>query len=134
MTEETLSFEPTDTKKLQLKSLDAFAKALGYDRMHWNGSGHGYYSRHKENKHISNISIRTMCRLHNGQLLDWHGKYFRPPFTVDAYKMRVAQASKIIHRVKLMYQKKTKRGICQDHNVSFVDPQYEQLFLGGSDE
>ena len=131
----TEHFEPTDTAKLQLRSLEVFMNALGYKKADsYFDDCINFYSILYENRHRATIAFNTAVKLHNGQLLDWHGKRFRDPFAMDIYKMRVAQASKIIHRVKLMYQKKTKRVICQDHNVSFVDPQYEQLFLGGSDE
>lgn len=128
--EEVVNYQPIDTSKLQLRSLISFAAALGYHSMQYVGEPINFYSSLPENKHRSTISFNVMVRLHNGQLLDWHGERFRDPFAVDAYKMRVARSSRIIYKCKLQYCKKTKRIICQDHNVAFVDPQYEQLFLG----
>lgn len=129
MTEDTLTFEPIDTKKLQLKSLDAFAKALGYERMHWGGSGHGYYSRLKENKHISNISLRTMCRLHNHGLLTWRWSEDEAKINFDKYKRVTANAAKIVMVVKLQYDKRLKRIVCQHNSVKFMQPEYESIFL-----
>lgn len=127
MTEE---FEIIDSSKLQLRSLVAFANALGYHQMRYVGEPINFYSSLPENKYRSTVSFNTMVRLHNGQLLDWHGDRFRDPFAVDAYKMRVARASRIVYKCKLQYCKKTKLIVCQNHNVAFVDPAYEQLFLG----
>ena len=127
MTEE---FEIIDTSKLQLRSLTSFAAALGYHSMQYVGEPINFYSSLPENKHRSTVSFNVMVRLHNGGLLDWHGARFRDPFAVDTYRMRVAQASKIVHKVKLMYSKRNKRISCQDYNVAFCHPDYEYLFLG----
>lgn len=128
--EQVVSYEPTDTKELQLKSLDAFAKALGYERMHWGGSGHGYYSRLRENKHISNISLRTMCRLHNHGLLAWRWSDEENTYNFDKYKCVTANAAKIVQAVKLQLDKRLKRIICQHNSVKFMQPEYESIFLG----
>ena len=129
--EEVVNYQPIETDKLQLRSLEAFAEALGYAKAMWYFDDClNFYSLFPENKHRKTISFNTMVRLYNGHFMECHGKYFNEPFTVDAYRMRVAQASKIVWKVKLQYCKKTKRIICQDHNVAFVDPQYEQLVLG----
>lgn len=127
----TEHFEPTDTAKLQLRSLEVFMNALGYKKADsYFDDCINFYSILYENRHRATIAFNTAVKLHNGQLLDWHGERFRDPFAVDAYKMRVARASRIIYKCKLQYCKKTKLIICQDHNVAFVDPAYEQLFLG----
>lgn len=132
MTEEDMvNYQIIDTSKLQLRSLEAFMNALGYRIPMWCFHDRiNFYSIAPENRHRSTISFNTAVRMHNGGLLDWHGARFRDPFAMDTYKMKVAQASKIVYHAKLQYCKKTKRIICQDHNVAFVDPAYEQLFLG----
>ena len=126
----TEHFEPTDTAKLQLRSLEIFMNALGYKKADsYFDDCINFYSILYENRHRATIAFNTAVKLHNGQLLDWHGKRFRDPFAMDIYKMRVAQASKIVHRVKLMYQKKTKRVLCQDNRVEFIYVEYASLFL-----
>lgn len=118
--------EIKDTQHLQMKSLYKFMEALGYSYGEW-----GFF--HWKYKSIHKVSFNTAIKLHNGYYTEWHGKYFNPPFDkISSYEFTVANASKIVKTVKLQYSKKKKEIKVMSHVVSFVKPEYYDLFLGDS--
>lgn len=123
--------EMQNTENLQMKSLLAFANALGYsfsDNFWWD-TDH-FYSCLPENKHRSCVSINTMVRLHNLQGVDWHGKTFKEPFDFNEYAITKARAAKIVQQVHLQFSKKKNQIVCQKHWVKFEKSSYSYLFLG----
>ena len=124
--------EIKDTQCLQMQSLTEFMQALGYylqDDFFTNAEY--FYSHLQSNKGHNTISVRTAINLHNGNLMDNHGKRFREPFIFDEYRMTRAQASKIVRICKLQYSKKSNRFIVQSHKVQFVKDSYYDIFMGG---
>lgn len=114
--------EIIDSKKVQMKSLDEFAKGLGYTR---NVAG-CFWSDDYDNKKRRNISFSTMVQLHNNHFQDWHGgNYFKAPFNFSTYKIRKARAGKIVHKVSLQMSKKTKYIRVSSNIVSFCFQEYE---------
>ena len=119
-----------DTKKLQMKSLVEFMRSLGYEmRRDWFNKNHAFYSILKENDGRNNISVRTAIDLHNGNLIDSHGKHFREPFDFDEYRFVKAQAARIVSVVKMQYSKKQHKFTVQSHKVQFVRPSYYHIFM-----
>lgn len=121
--------EIIDTSGIQLRSVFAFAKALGYEYNKFPLECKGFYSRRPANKHRANVSFNTMIRLHNGNLLDWHGDRYRDPWNFDSYSFIQAQAAKIVRQAKLIHNKKTNTVRCQSFIVEFAKADYAPLFL-----
>lgn len=122
--------EMKNTEHLQMRSLLAFASALGYFMSNdfWWDANH-FYSALPENKHRSCVSFSTMVRLHNLQGVDWHGKTFKEPFNFDEYAITKARAAKIVQQVHLQFSKKKNMVLCQKHWVKFEKLGYERIFL-----
>ena len=119
-----------DTEHLQMQSLVEFMQALGYYLQDdFSTNAEYFYSHLQSNKGHNNISVRTEINLHNGGLIDNHGKQFREPFVFDEYRMTRAQASKIVRVVKMQYSKKHNRFVVQSHKVQFVRPSYYHIFM-----
>lgn len=119
--------EIKDTKELQMKSLKAFADALGYNYC-------GFRAVFINYKHYTTgkrfINFRSMTDLHNKSNHDNHGReYDRWGF--DIYTWNKAKAARIC-TVHLQLNCRTKYIGCQKHLVHFYNPLYEQLFLGDS--
>ena len=121
--------EIIDTSGIQLRSVFAFAQALGYEFNRWPLECKGFYSRLPANRHRANVSFRTMCSLHIGNLLDWHGDRYRDPWNFDSYSFIQAQAAKIVRQAKLIHNKKTNTVRCQSFIVEFAKASYAPLFL-----
>jgi len=124
--------EIKSTKDIQLESLDNFMEALGYGR-EWSfqEGDESYFSLWGGNKHCKILSFNTAVKLHNGFYTEWHQKYFNPPFdTINIYEYNKAQYAKIVKVVKLQYSKKKKEIKVQSDIVTFVKPEYYDLFLG----
>lgn len=118
-----------NTEFLQLRSLIAFANALGYEYNPFPLECKGFYSYLPENRHRRNVSFHTMVNLHNGYYVDWHGGRYRDPWEFDSYRFIQAQAAKIVRQVKLIHNKKTNTIKCQSQIVEFVREEYAYLFL-----
>lgn len=116
--------EMIDTTKLQLKSLTAFAEALGY---YFNKVNSKYFSSDDyDNKGRAIISFQTMCKLHNGWYSDnRHTNYMRYPFNFSTYKIRKARAAKIIKVCNLQVNKRTKYIRASSNIVRFEHQEYE---------
>lgn len=118
-------FEIKNTKSLQLKSLQEFAKALGYTfdkSFFW-----GLYTYGQSDKNT--ISFRTMVTLHNEENLDNHGQVYER-FGFSLYDWERAKGGKIVEQVFLTLNKKTGYVYCHKHLVKFTRPFYERIFLG----
>lgn len=124
--------EIKNTKSIQLDSLDIFMKALGYTREWDEDEPQNFYSLWAPAwKAVRIISFNTAVKLYNGHYIEWHGKKFNPPFNfINAYEYNAANSLKIIKVVKLQYSKKKKEIKVQSDVVTFVKPEYYDLFLG----
>lgn len=115
--------EMIDSTKVQMKSLEEFAKGLGYERMWLLGC---FMSNDYDNKARKYVSFSTMCLLHNEHYFDGrHTNYFRAPFNFSTYKIRKARAGKIVHIVNLQMSKKTGYVRAASNIVSFTHQEYE---------
>lgn len=118
------------TEFLQRQSLIEFMRCLGYNFADdWFTQNEYFFSNHPKNKGRNNISVQTAVKLHNGELIDTHGKRFREPFDFDEYSFVRAQAAKIVKICKLQYSKKDHRFVVQSHKVQFVRPSYYHIFM-----
>lgn len=116
--------EMIDTTNLQLKSLTAFAEGLGY--YYHKVTSKYFSSTDHDNKGRSIISFQTMVKIHNGWYSDnRHTNYMRYPFNFSTYKIRKAQAAKIVKVVNLQVNKKTKYVRASSNIVSFSHQEYE---------
>lgn len=115
--------EMIDTTRLQLKSLDEFAKGLGYTRYQ---ASQTYISKDYDNKKRQCVAFSTMSKLHNNFYQDWHGgDRFKSPFNFGTYKIRKARAGKIVHKVSITMSKKTGYIRAASNLVSFTFQEYE---------
>lgn len=128
--------EIKDTFAIQLASLDAFAKVLGYWRHPFSNSYHAAEERYGYRRGIKGcdtISFNKMALMHNSHWARFGSSWMQstacPWFIVDVYTFNKAIAAKIVTRVKLQVDKKKKRIVCQNHLVNFAGTGYEQLYL-----
>lgn len=118
-----------DTTAIQIRSVLAFANALGYTYNRWPLECKGFYSMLYQNKHRSNVSFNNMVKWHNTGFVGWHGKPDRDPWCVDTYSFVQSQAAKIVRQAKLIHNKKTSTIRCQSFIVEFSRDDYARLFL-----
>lgn len=123
-----------DTRQLQIHSLKAMMKALGYEYEESFIISHPYfYSYEYSNKGRNYISIKTAIDLYNDRSVKC--VFGKPPaqlsiWSFDDYSIAKAKAARILKSVKLQYCRQTKQIICQDHRVQFCLESYSRLFLG----
>ena len=117
-----------NTTRIQIQSVINFLQELGYTYFPNDGVFESIgYETNKANK---TISFATAVRLHNGSLMEWHGKYFNHPFDkIPADWIVAAHRAKIVHKAKLQYNKRTGGIITQSHMVSFVNQENVSLFI-----
>ena len=117
-----------NTTRIQIQSVINFLQELGYTYFPNDGVFESIcYETNKANK---TISFATAVRLHNGSLMECHGKYFNHPFDkIPADWIVAAHRAKIVHRAKLQYNKRTGSVITQSHMVSFVNQENVSLFI-----
>ena len=117
-----------NTTRIQIQSVINFLQELGYTYFPNDGVFESIgYETNKANK---TISFATGVRLHNGCLMECHGKYFNHPFDkIPADWIVAAHRAKIVHRAKLQYNKRTGSVTTQSHMVSFVNQENVSLFI-----
>lgn len=138
-------FEVKDTASIQLASLQAFAKEIGYWYSPFSNSfvEENDYGKGKGFKGCEILKFNTMVTLHN---TDWAylnqgnvqgyfpaASYIKnwDQLKLDAYKFNKAMAARIVHKVNMNGGRKGVSVI--KHQVKFIDPAYEHLFLGGGE-
>lgn len=119
--------EMVDTTKLQLKSLTEFAKGLGYDFFYPQSKSffsNDYYG----NKGKEVVSFHTMVKLHNNMYAyHQHKGYYKPPFNFSTYKIRKANAGKIVSVCNLQMDKRTGYIRATSNIVTFEHQEYEKF-------
>lgn len=121
-------FELKDTKGVQLRSLIEFAKQLGFWLTPFGYFEDNLFTDFETYSDKNRVSFKTMVDLHNNLNYDNHGKVYER-FGFDLYRWERAKGCKIVERVSLIMNKKTKYIHCNKHLVKFVKPFYEQMFL-----
>lgn len=121
-------FKIVDTSKIQLQSIKNFLAELGYS---WFNVDNGFYSAYETNKGRNWISLKTAQLLHNGNLMDWHGKRFQDGCfeNIPEEWIVAALAAKIVHTTFLQHHKKGNYIKAQKHLVKFVCPENSKLLL-----
>lgn len=121
-------FKIVDTSKLQLQSLKNFLAELGYS---WFNVDNGFCSSYETNKGRNWISLKTAQLLHNGNLMDWHGKRFQDGCfeNIPEEWIAAANAAKIVHTTFLQHHKKVNYIKAQKHLVKFIEPENSKLLL-----
>ena len=121
-----------NTEHLQTISLLEFAKALNLVPTQ-DAEGNKWFE--SEEKGMQRISIQTVINLHNGY---WYPAVERKgysyckgyeSFVGSNYLITRALAAKIVNKVKAQYSKKKKRMVFQSQIISFVDPDYYDIFM-----
>lgn len=126
--------EIIDTLELQLFSLTAYMKALGYewakDTLLFDDPTY-FVSFNYKNKHRRHISFANAVKLYNGYYADNRGNWYisKSPFDFDAYSLAKANAVKVITKVNLQINKRTGYVNNQSNLVSFVHPVYYKMFM-----
>lgn len=116
-----------DTSKLQLASLKAYMKQLGYEYF---GVDIAFHSGFYVNKSREWISFNKAVQLHNGLYNEVHGNpWFEEPFHTIPYEFFLcAEKEKLVQKVKM--QKSYKKGIIvQSHVVDLIDKSNYDLFF-----
>ena len=121
-------FKIVDTSKIQLQSIKNFLAELDYS---WFNVDHGFYSSYETNKGRNWISLKTAQLLHNGNLMDWHGKRFQDGCfeNIPEEWIVAAKKAKIVHTTFLQHRKKGNYIKAQKHLVKFVHPDNALLLL-----
>lgn len=121
-------FKIVDTSKIQLQSLKNFLAELEYS---WFNVDNGFYSAYETNKGRNWISLKTAQLLHNGNLMDWHGKRFQDGCfeNIPEEWITAANAAKIVHTTFLQHHKRGNYIKAQKHLVKFVHPDNALLLL-----
>lgn len=124
-----------NTTALQLQSLDAYMDALGYER---SAFSYGYELKYPVKSGEKFIRLNTAVMLYNYSWdLRLNGKYSCNYLSflleLDSYSYTKAEARKIVDQVFLQCTKHQKL-ITQKHQVRFVNSDYYDLFLGGSED
>ena len=122
-------FKIINTEKIQLQSLKNFLSELGYTYISKDCT---FYCPYPSAKARSWISLRTACLLHNGNLMDWHGKRFQDGCFENIPEEWIASAkrAKIVHTVHLQHCKRKGNYIrCQKQLVKFIEPDNANLLL-----
>lgn len=122
-------YKIVDTSKLQLQSVKNFLSELGYTYI---AKDHAFYCPYETAKARNWISLRTAVLLHNGNLMDWHGKRFQDGCFDNIPEDWIASAktAKIVHTVHLQHCKKKGNYIkAQKHLVKFLIPENADLLL-----
>ena len=121
-------FKIVDTSKLQLQSIKNYMQEIGYSYF---GVDHVFYSPFETDKARSTLSLRTAQLLHNGNLMDWHGKRFQDGCfeNIPEEWIAAANAAKIVHTTFLQHHKKVNYIKAQKHLVKFVCPENAVLLL-----
>jgi hypothetical protein len=121
-----------NTEHLQTISLIEFAKALNLVPTQ-DAEGNKWFE--SEEKGMQRISVQTVINLHNGY---WYPAAERKGygyckgyenFVGSNYLITRALAAKIVNKVKAQYSKKKKRMVFQSQIISFVDPDYYDIFM-----
>ena len=121
-----------NTEHLQTISLLEFAKALNLVPTQ-DAEGNKWFE--SEEKGMQRISVQTVINLHNGY---WYPAVERKGygyckgyenFVGSNYLITRALAAKIVNKVKAQYSKKKKRIVFQSQIISFVDPDYYDIFM-----
>ena len=117
-----------NTTRIQIQSVINFLQELGYT--YFPNDGVFESIGDETNKANKTISFVTAVRLHNGGLMECHGKYFNHPFDkIPADWIVAAHRAKIVHRAKLQYNKRTGSVLTQSHMVCFVNQENVSLFI-----
>ena len=121
-------FKIKDSSKIQLQSVKNFLSELGYTYIAKDCS---FYCAYPSAKARSWVSLRTATLLHNGNLMDWHGKRFEDGCFDNILEEWIASAkkAKIVHTVYLQRCKKGNYIKTQKHLVKFVEPENSLLLL-----
>ena len=121
-------FKIVNTDKIQLQSLKNYMQELGYSYF---GVDRIFYSPFETNKARSTISLKTAQLLHNGNLMDWHGKRFQDGCfeNIPEEWIAAANAAKIVHTTFLQHHKNGNYIKAQKHLVKFVHPDNAMLLL-----
>lgn len=121
-------FKIIDTSKLQLQSVRNFLSELGYTYI---AKDHVFYCAYPSAKARSWVSLRTATLLHNGNLMDWHGKRFQDGCfdNIPEEWISAAKKAKVVHTVYLQRCKKGNYIKTQKHLVKFCDPENISLFI-----
>ena len=121
-------FKIVDTSKIQLQSLKNYMQELGYSYF---GVDRVFYSPFETNKGRSTVSLKTAQLLHNGNLMDWHGKRFEDGCfdNIPEEWISAAKKAKIVHTVYLQRCKKGNYIKTQKHLVKFVNQENKDLLL-----
>lgn len=121
-------FKIKDTSKLQLQSVKNFLAELGYTYL---SKDCVFYCAYPSAKARAWVSLRTAVLLHNGNLMDWHGKRFEDGCfdNIDQDWITAAKKAKIVLTVYLQRCKKGNYIKTQKHLVKFVHPDNAELLL-----
>jgi hypothetical protein len=122
MTTENTEFKPTPTRDMQLFSLMQAMYAVGYQLMRTNNKGYVFLNASRQRNGDMLISVQNAVHLHNNPE-EYNGKF-------DAYELNQLKAARVVVKCKLQYNKKTKSIYATGDLVRFVEPSYEDLFLG----
>lgn len=140
-----------NTFAIQLASVDAFADAVGYERLAHSTT---FVFRYPAKTGEEFVSYQTMVQLHNAlwvydeqdkvlyphkvTIVRHKGQYshkdvadepFTKVFKLSPYEYRKADARRIVERVKIQADKHNVLH-CQSNEVEFVCAWYEEQFLG----
>lgn len=124
-----------NTIELQKFSVQQFMKRIGYTLYRTEKGGLVFVNDSPFRTEFRVIGMNTAIALHNSgwETLNCHCRSYRKPEIVtDLYTLVQAVNAKVVDKVKIQYSGKKKEVVASnqsDHLVTFVIPEYEQLFL-----